>query len=256
MGGILAAATMLGSIMSDSSTYAVQRASERFVTDSGWLESKHSFNFGNHYSPEHQGHGLLLVNNDDIVAPGQGFGTHGHRDMEIVTWVLSGRLEHRDSEGNHGVLYPGLAQRMSAGRGIRHSEMNASADEPVHFVQMWVPPDTEGVDPGYEQKDINEALAGGRLVAIASGQGHDTAVSIHQRDAVLWGARLAAGEAVELPTSPHVHLFVALGSGQFTAGSGSSEELSQGDALRLAGGDAATFTAGSSRAELLVWATA
>ena len=147
----------------------IQRAAERFHTDLGWLDSHHNFNFGGHYHPDHNGHGLLLVNNDDVVAPGQGFGTHGHRDMEIVTGVLSGRLEHRDSEGNHGVLYPGLAQRMSAGRGIRHSEMNASPDEPAHFVQMWVLPDTQGVPPGYEQRDMNEVLAAGGLVPLASG---------------------------------------------------------------------------------------
>ena len=143
------------------STFTVQRAADRFVTDIGWLDSKHSFNFGPHWSPDHEGFGLLLVNNDDIVAPAQGFGTHGHRDMEIVTWVLSGTLEHHDSAGNHGVLYPGLAQRMSAGRGIRHSEMNASPDEPVHFVQMWVLPDTNEIEPGYEQLDINGPLASG-----------------------------------------------------------------------------------------------
>jgi len=230
----------------------VQRADERFHTDAGWLDSKHNFNFGHHYSAKHQGHGLLLVNNDDIVAPGQGFGTHGHRDMEIVTWVLSGRLGHRDSEGNDGVLYPGLAQRMSAGRGIRHSEMNASPDEPVHFVQMWVLPDTAGVQPGYEQRDLNAELAGVGLVAIASGQGHPTAITIHQRDAVLWGARVPAGQAVELPTDPHVHLFVALGGGALDA----TGELGQGDAVRLTEPPVTTFTAGPDGAEVLVWATA
>ena len=241
-------------------TTLVQRADERFVTDIGWLDSKHSFNFGSHYSPQHQGFGLLLVNNDDVVAAGQGFGTHGHRDMEIVTWVLSGRLAHEDSEGNDGVLYPGLAQRMSAGRGIRHSEMNASTDEPVHFVQMWVLPDTAGVQPGYEQKDINAALDAGGLVAIASGQGHDTAISIHQRGAVLWGARLSTGQSVTLPTDPHVHLFVALGTGSLAgtlAGTlDGTLDLGQGDSVRLTEPDPITFTATSDGTEILVWATA
>jgi redox-sensitive bicupin YhaK (pirin superfamily) len=238
----------------------VQHPDERFVTDIGWLDSKHSFNFGNHWHPDHQGHGLLLVNNDDIVAPGEGFGTHGHRDMEIVTWVLSGHLEHRDSEGNHGVLYPGLAQRMSAGRGIRHSEMNASPDEPVHFVQMWVPPDTNGIQPGYEQLDINEQLAGGGLVPIASGQGHPHSIRIHQRDAVLWGARVAPGGSVELPGGGHVHVFVALGSGTASiTASITATPLAQGAALRISGagdGEAGSFTAGDEGAELLVWQTA
>ncbi|HSB87284.1 MAG TPA: pirin family protein [Ilumatobacteraceae bacterium] len=233
-------------------TLTVQRASDRMVTSIDWLESKHSFNFGGHYRPGDDGHGLLLVNNDDIVAPGAGFGVHGHRDMEIVTWVLSGRLEHRDSEGNHGLLYPGLAQRMSAGSGIRHSEMNASTTEPVHFVQMWVLPDTSGIDPGYEQRDIGEALTAGRLVPIASGKGHDGAVSIHQRDAVLWGGRLAAGATVDLPSDQHVHVFAALGDGELSDGT----RVGTGDGVRITGAQTLQFTAGQAGAELLVWATA
>jgi redox-sensitive bicupin YhaK (pirin superfamily) len=233
-------------------TINVQRATDRFLTDIGWLHSRHSFNFGHHFSPAHQGHGLLLVNNDDIVAPGGGFGTHGHRDMEIVSWVLSGRLEHRDSEGNHGVLYPGLAQRMSAGRGIRHSEMNASSDEPVHFLQMWVPPDVEGIEPGYEQLDLNDALATGNLIPIASGQGHSNTIRIHQRDAVLWGARLQPGASVTIPDDPHVHVFVAVGSGTLD-GAGN---LGTGDAVRLTLAGERVFTSGPEGAELSVWATA
>ena len=233
-------------------TLTVQRAADRFLTDAGWLHSRHSFNFGPHSSADHEGHGLLLVNNDDVVAAGQGFGTHGHRDIEIVTWVLSGRLEHRDSAGNHGILYPGLAQRMSAGSGIRHSEFNASADEPVHFLQMWVPPDTAGIEPGYEQLDLNEALTAGGLVPIASGQGHEGAIKVHQRDAVLWGGRLQPGEAVSIPLAPHVHLFVAVGSGSAER----AGELATGDAVRLTDSEALVFTAGAEGAELSVWATA
>ena len=233
-------------------TLTVQRAADRFRTDAGWLQSQHSFNFGPHYSPAHQGHGLLLVNNDDVVAAGQGFGTHGHRDMEIVTWVLSGRLEHKDSEGNHGILYPGLAQRMTAGSGIRHSEFNASPDEPVHFLQMWVPPDTVGIQPGYEQLDLNDALDAGGLVPIASGQGHEGAIKVHQRDAVLWGGRLQPGAAVTIPVAPHVHLFVAIGNGSLAE----AGELATGDAVRLTDSEALVFSAGAEGAELSVWATA
>jgi quercetin 2,3-dioxygenase len=236
---------------SSTSTISVQRADDRFLTNIGWLDSKHSFNFGEHWSPEHSGHGLLLVNNDDIVAPAQGFGTHGHRNMEIVTWVLSGSLEHQDSAGNHGVLYPGLAQRMSAGRGIRHSEMNPSPDTPVHFVQMWVLPDTDEIEPGYQQLDVNEQLAGGGLVAIASGQGHPDAISIHQRGAVLWGARLDTGQSVDVPRNGHVHVFVALGAGTLTA----AGQLSAGDAVRLTNADGGTFTATVDGTELLIWET-
>ncbi|MFI5047455.1 MAG: pirin family protein, partial [Acidimicrobiia bacterium] len=169
----------------------VRRAGERFHTQLDWLDSWHSFSFGQHHDPRNTHHGLLLVSNDDVVRAGRGFGTHPHRDMEIVTWVLDGALEHRDSTGTVGVIYPGLAQRMSAGSGITHSEMNASATADVHLVQMWVLPDTEGIAPGYEQRDVNDLLAGGGLVPVASGQGHEGAITIHQRDAVLWAARLA-----------------------------------------------------------------
>ena len=188
----------------NASTIDIIRSDERFHTQAGWLDSKHSFSFGPHYDPTNTNHGQLLVLNDDRVAGGTGFDTHPHRDMEIVTWVLDGELEHKDSEGNRGLIYPGLAQRMSAGRGIWHSEKNWSATDEVHFIQMWVVPDTESIDPGYQQLDVNDQLAAGGLVPIASGRGHDAAISIRQRDAVLWGARLAAGERVEVPRPPSV----------------------------------------------------
>jgi quercetin 2,3-dioxygenase len=230
----------------------VRRARSRAHTDIGWLDSWHSFSFGRHYDPTNTHHGLLLVSNDDRVAPGTGFTTHSHRDMEIVTWVLSGRLRHEDSEGNKGELYPGLAQRMSAGTGIAHSEMNASRTEEVHFVQMWVPPDTTGIQPGYEQRDINEQLAKGGLHSIASGQGHPDAITIHQRDAVLWGGRLDPGETVSIPDSPHVHGFVARGQSDLE-GAG---ELYEGDAARLTDAGTLALQAGAEGAEVLIWATA
>ena len=142
----------------------IRRADERFHTKIDWLDSWHSFSFSDHYDPKNTHHGLLLVLNDDIIAAGGGFGTHPHRDMEIVTWVLDGALEHRDSEGNHGVITPGVAQRMSAGSGIRHSEQNASKTESVRLLQMWVPPDTPGIAPGYEQRDISAREARRRAV--------------------------------------------------------------------------------------------
>lgn len=230
----------------------VRRAETRAHTEIDWLDSWHSFSFGNHYDPQNTHHGLLIVSNDDRVAAGGGFGTHPHRDMEIVTWVLSGRLEHRDSEGNHGQLYPGLAQRMSAGTGIRHSEMNASDTEDVHFVQMWVLPDTEGIAPGYEQRDVNAALDEGGLHPIASGQGHDGAVTIHQRDAVLWGGRLRDAETVSVPHGPHVHVFVAAGDATLE-GAGA---LHEGDAARLVDAGPLQLTAGDQGAEVLIWVTA
>ncbi len=229
----------------------IRRAEDRARTRIGWLDSSHSFSFGPHYDRDNTHHGLLLVSNDDRVAAGSGFDTHPHRDMEIVTWVLSGRLEHKDSEGNHGELYPGLAQRMSAGRGIWHSEMNPSYTEDVHFVQMWVLPDTESVDPGYEQMDINAQLDAGGLQPIASGKGHDAAISIRQRGAVLWGGRLGPDEAVEVPDGPHVHLFVARGATDLEA----AGTLLEGDAARLLGAGSRRLTAGPEGAEVLVWVT-
>lgn len=233
-------------------TIDIRPAASRFHTRIDWLDSWHCFSFGHHHDRTNVGHGLLLVSNDDRVAPAAGFGAHGHRDMEIVTWVLSGRLSHRDSEGNEGELYPGLAQRMSAGTGIMHSEMNPSPHEPVHFVQMWVPPDTVGLPPGYEQRDLNEALDRGGLHPIASGQGHEGAIAIHQRDAVLWGGRLTPGEAVAVPDGPHAHLFVALGSAELD-GAG---RLDQGDAARLTAAGSPMLAAGPDGAEVLIWVTA
>jgi quercetin 2,3-dioxygenase len=230
----------------------VRPARSRAHTQIGWLDSWHSFSFGRHYDPTNTHHGLLLVSNDDTVAPGTGFTTHSHRDMEIVTWVLSGRLRHEDSEGNRGELYPGLAQRMSAGTGIAHSEMNASPSEEVHFVQMWVPPDTPGIRPGYEQRDISEALAEGGLHAIASGQDHAGAISIHQRDAVLWGGRLEPGESATVPEAKHLHVFVARGDADLE-GAG---HLHEGDAARLTDAGVLALKAGPAGAEVLVWATA
>jgi hypothetical protein len=230
----------------------IRRADERFATKIGWLDSKHSFSFGPHHDPANTGHGLLLVSNDDVVRAGTGFDTHPHRDMEIVTWVLSGELEHKDSERNRGIIYPGLAQRMSAGTGIWHSEINASSDTDVHFVQMWIPPDTESIDPGYQQLDINDELAKGGLVPIASGQGHDAAISIRQRDAVLWGGRLHAGESVTIPDDRHVHVFVPRGTAELEH----AGRLDTGDAARLTDAGGLDLTAGDDGAEVLIWATA
>ncbi|CAN5147040.1 pirin-like bicupin family protein [soil metagenome] len=235
-----------------TTTIDVRRADTRPHTRIDWLDSRHSFSFGRHYDPANTHHGLLVVSNDDRVAAGTGFSTHPHRDMEIVTWVLAGRLEHKDSEGNRGELYPGLAQRMSAGTGIWHSEMNPSSTEDVHLVQMWVLPDTERAEPGYEQRDINSEFDRGGLQPIASGQGHDAAISIRQRGAVLWGGRLKGGETVPVPDGRHAHLFVADGAVDLE-GAGA---LGAGDAARLAGAGEPRLTAGPDGAEVLIWVTA
>lgn len=234
----------------------VRRAADRFATDIGWLDSKHSFSFGPHYDPANTGHGLLLVNNEDVVSPGTGFETHPHRDMEIVTWVLRGSLVHQDSTGHSGVIYPGLAQRMSAGTGILHSEKNDSwrlqgerHADPVHFVQMWVVPDERGVQPGYEQLEVQDELLRGALVPVASGMpGHSAAIGIRNRHAALHAARLEPGQSVRLPAAPFLHLFVPRGEVELE-GAGA---LAEGDAVRFTatGGQRVTATAA---AELLVW---
>jgi quercetin 2,3-dioxygenase len=235
-----------------TTTIDVRRAETRPRTALAWLDSRHSFSFGRHYDPTNTHHGLLVVNNDDVVRAGTGFSTHPHQDMEIVTWVLDGELEHKDSAGHKGLLYPGLAQRMSAGTGIWHSEMNPRATTDVHFVQMWVLPDTERVDPGYEQLDVNGELDRGGLVPIASGQGHDAAITIRQRDAVLWGGRLQPGEAVTVPEARWAHLFVARGAADLE-GAG---RLTEGDAVRLTEAGHPRLVADPvAGAEVLLWET-
>jgi len=232
-------------------TIDIRRADTRFKTKMGWLDSKHSFSFGHHYDPQNTHFGLLLVSNDDVVRAGTGFDTHPHRDMEIVTWVLEGELEHKDSQGNRGLIVPGDAQRMSAGTGILHSEMNYSAKTDVRFVQMWVMPDTMSIAPGYQESHINTVIDSGQLVPIASGQGHDGAVSIQQKAATLWGARLKAGASVTLPDAPYVHLYIARGPVDLE-GAG---RLAEGDAARMIAADGRTVTAPAdgNGAEILAW---
>jgi hypothetical protein len=230
-------------------TIDIRRAAERFHTKIDWLDSWHSFSFGPHHDPANTNHGLLLVNNDDRVAPGGGFPPHSHRDMEIVTWVLSGALAHQDTTGTDGVIRPGVAQRMSAGRGITHSEMNASDEEEVHFVQMWVLPDVEGVEPSYQQEDVSGALAGGGLVAVASGSNPDAAIRIHQQAATLWAGRLRPGERATVPDSPFAHLFVARGSVELER----ADVLEEGDAARLTAADELGISAGPEGSEVLIW---
>lgn len=239
-------------------TVDVRRAEDRFSSQFGWLDSKHSFSFGHHFDHANTHHGLLLVNNDDVVDAGTGFDTHPHRDMEIVTWVLDGSLVHQDSTGHNGIIYPGLAQRMSAGRGIMHSEKNDSwrltgdaHRDPVHFVQMWVVPDEDGITPGYEQLEIDHELLSGGLVPVASGMDkHDgeAAIRIRNKYAALYAARLQPGHSVELPEAPFLHLFVPRGAVTLE-GAG---PLVTGDAVRFTatGGQRVTAT---EAAEILVW---
>ncbi|SDC12796.1 pirin family protein [Actinokineospora iranica] len=238
----------------------IRRSADRFATEIGWLDSKHSFSFGRHRDPTNTHFGLLLVNNDDVVTPGAGFETHPHQDMEIVTWVLRGALVHQDSEGHNGIIYPGLAQRMSAGTGILHSEKNDSwrlsggpeHADPVHFVQMWVVPDEAGKAPGYEQLEIDAELLAGGLVPVASGMDKhmgEAAIRIGQRHAALYAARLAPHGTVTLPDAPFVHLFVPKGTVSLEDGG----PLDTGDAARLTATGGQRVTAGAEGAEILVW---
>jgi quercetin 2,3-dioxygenase len=237
----------------------IRRAGDRFATRVAWLDSHHSFSFGHHWDAANTHFGLLLVSNDDIVRPGTGFETHPHRDMEIVTWVLRGSLVHQDSEGNKGVIYPGLAQRMSAGTGILHSEKNDAwkmngqppHDDPVRFIQMWVVPDEDGIEPGYEQMDIDDQLLKGGLVPVAAGMdGHRdaTAIRIKQKNAALYASRMSDASSVLLPDAPFIHLFVARGAVDLE-GTG---RLMEGDAARITVAEGQMVTAHGD-AEILVW---
>jgi redox-sensitive bicupin YhaK (pirin superfamily) len=232
----------------------VRRAADRMRTRTGWLDSRHSFSFGGHYDPTNTHFGLLMVNNEDVLAPGGGFDPHPHRDMEIVTWVLEGALVHEDDAGHSGVIRPGTAQRMSAGSGIVHSERAGSGapGEGVHLVQMWVLPDSSGGTPGYEQLDVGSALDSGELLVVASGRREhveDRAVSLRQENAALLAARLRPAASAAVPTAPLVHLFVVRG-GVELEGSG---PLATGDAARITVSDGRRMVAGPDGAELLLW---
>ncbi|MET9313541.1 pirin family protein [Kribbella sp. NPDC003505] len=227
----------------------IHRADDRFRTLDSWLDSRHSFSFGAHYDPANVGFGFLVAHNDETVAAGTGFEEHPHQDLEIVTWVLRGALAHRDSQGNSGSVHPGLAQRMSAGSGIRHSEWNDGA-EPVHYVQMWVRPDRLDLPPSYEQAELD--LTTGELIPVASGlakHSSDTAIHINQPAAGMSVARLGPGGAIELPAAPYLHLFVAAGAATLE----SAGELGTGDAVRFTGSDGERVTAAPTGAELLLW---
>jgi redox-sensitive bicupin YhaK (pirin superfamily) len=250
---------VVGPPISPQPAVDLRRADDRAHSRMSWLDSKHSFSFSRHYDPRNTHFGLLLVSNDDVVAPGTGFETHPHRDMEIVTWVLRGQLVHQDSQGNSDVIYPGLAQRMSAGTGILHSEKNdawrltgGSKDvEPVHFVQMWVVPDEAGIAPGYEQLEIADELLKGGLTPVASGMARDrdhAAIRIAQKDAALFAARLSVGDSVPLPVAPYVHLYVAQGAVELE-GAG---RLATGDAARIVAADGQLVRA-TEPTEILVW---
>ena len=174
---------------------ALRKGSERGHANHGWLDSYHSFSFADYHDPQYMGFGSLRVINEDVVQPGKGFGTHGHRDMEIITYILEGALEHKDSMGNGSVIRPGDVQRMSAGKGVQHSEFNPSQSELVHLLQIWIEPNVIGIQPGYEEKHFDAASKRGRLRLIASSDGRGGSVTIHQ-DASVYAALIDGAERV------------------------------------------------------------
>ena len=208
----------------------IRRSAERGYADHGWLQSRHSFSFADYYDPAHMGWGNLRVINEDWIAPGTGFGTHGHRDMEIVTYVLQGRLAHRDSMGNVETISPGEVQRMSAGTGVRHSEFNHEPGGQTHLLQIWIEPSLKGVAPGYEQKTFDAALKRGRLCLLASNGGVDGSVHINA-DAALYAGLFDGAECAELRLDPKRKAYVHVVRGAIGV---NGSALQGGDAALLA----------------------
>jgi redox-sensitive bicupin YhaK (pirin superfamily) len=227
----------------------IRRSQERGLADHGWLKSFHTFSFAEYQDPEQMGFGALRVINEDRVQPGQGFGTHGHRDMEIISYVLEGGLAHQDSMGNGSVIRPGDVQRMSAGTGVRHSEYNASDKDPVHFLQIWIEPDKRGVAPSYEEKHFDAASKRGRLRLIASADGREGSVRIHQ-DAELYAALVDGRESVTLEPKPGRRVYVHLVRG---AAEVNGQPLQAGDAMKLTGADNKVRIEKGRDAEVLVF---
>jgi hypothetical protein len=227
---------------------AVRRSNERGHADHGWLDSYHSFSFADYFDSRHVEFGPLRVINEDRVAPGAGFGTHPHRDMEIISYVLSGELAHRDSLGTGSVIRPGDVQRMSAGSGVTHSEFNPSSTQRLHFLQIWIKPNVLGIEPSYEEKHFSDEQKQGRLALIASPDGRDGSVSINQ-DALLYVGRFGGQEEASMELRPNRRSYVHVVHGAVWA---NDIELGAGDALKV--GDApAVRIKGGQAAEVLVF---
>jgi redox-sensitive bicupin YhaK (pirin superfamily) len=226
----------------------IRRANERGHADHGWLDSYHSFSFADYYDPKHVEFGALRVINEDRVVPGAGFGTHGHRDMEIISYVLDGELAHKDSTGTSSVIRPGDVQRMSAGSGVMHSEFNGSQERPVHFLQIWIQPNVRGIAPGYEEKRFEPEQKRGRLRLIASPKGDDGSVLIHQ-DARVYAGLFDGNEQATLNVSAGRRIYLHVARGQVRA---NGEALVAGDALLLTDTASVSITDGVD-AEVIVF---
>lgn len=204
-------------------------AEARGHADFGWLNSRHSFSFGHYYDPNHMNFGALRVINEDRVAPGAGFGTHGHENMEIISYVLDGALEHKDSIGTGSIIRPGDVQRMTAGSGIRHSEFNHSKSDPVHFLQIWILPEREGLEPSYEQKAFPDAERSGQLRLVGSRDGRDGSLTIHQ-DVDLYASLLKSGDEVVFELQPGRQVWIQAVRGTLLA---NDQQLYAGDGLGI-----------------------
>ena len=226
----------------------IRKSQERGYADHGWLKSFHSFSFAGYYDPAHMGFGNLRVINEDRVAGGAGFGTHGHKDMEIISYVLSGELAHKDSMGNVESIPPGDVQRMSAGRGVTHSEFNHKKDDTTHFLQIWIQPNVHGIEPGYEQKNFDAADKRGRLRLVASPDGTDGSVTVHA-DAKLYAGLLDGAETAELALDPQRKSYVHLVRGELEV---NGNRLATGDAAMIQG-ESKLALAGGKDAEVLVF---
>jgi len=217
--------------LSQKAMIEIRHSDERGHADHGWLNSFHSFSFADYYDPAHMGFGALRVINEDRVKPGQGFGTHGHRDMEIISYVLEGGLAHKDSMGNGSVIRAGDVQRMSAGTGVAHSEFNASDREPVHFLQIWIEPSVRGIAPSYEEKRFEPDSRRGRLRLVASPDGREGSVTIH-KDAFLHAALVNGDEAVEHEPRAGRRIYVHVVRGEAQV---NGQALAAGDAMKISG---------------------
>jgi quercetin 2,3-dioxygenase len=225
----------------------IRRANERGHAEHGWLDTYHTFSFANYYDPQWMGYRSLRVINDDLVMPGMGFGKHPHRDMEIITYILSGSLEHKDSMGNGRVIQTGDVQYMAAGSGVQHSEFNPSSDEAVHLLQIWIQPDAKGVAPRYAEKSFKNAVPG-KLNLVTSKTGRDGSIPIHQ-DADLWLAKLEPGNRVTHALAPGRHAWVHIAEGEVSL---NGEVLAGGDAAAITGESVLDLTA-SKPAQVLMF---
>jgi len=227
---------------------SIRKSSERGHADHGWLKSFHSFSFADYHDPRHMGVGNLRVINEDRIAPGTGFGTHGHRDMEIISYVLSGELGHKDSIGNGAAIRPGDVQRMSAGRGIQHSEFNHAPNATTHFLQIWILPNQLGITPGYEQTHFADSEKRGRLRLVASSDARNGSVKLHA-DAAMYAGLFDGAESAELALDAQRNTYVHVARGNLSV---NGQQLSAGDAVHLRGEPKLTLSNGKD-AEVIVF---